>query len=161
MPRITEATKSPNKMIVSSPNRAGKCVAPGGEAVVPRDVGQELAMSIKRARLHPTYRYGAESNAQAAQRTPADTSPMIRRLTRVAVSGRRITRAYCSAKIARTPPYAAPNPAASLLLRASVAFAAITATRKICTTRSARCTRFDSQLRGKSGITEPGQENQR
>src|SRR5437660_8826342 len=160
MPRITEATNSPNKMMVSSPKRSGKCVAPGGEAVVPRDVGQELAMSIKRARLHPTYRYGAESNAQAAQRTAADTSPMIRRLTRVAVSGKRITRAYCSAKIARTPPYAESG--------------SISATKSICGVRRHHRDEkdlhhekrtlhevIDSQLRGKSGITEPGQENQR
>src|SRR5437667_292501 len=96
MPRMTEATNSPNKMMVSSPNRSGKCVAPSGDTTVLRDAGHELPMSIKRAKPHPTYRWGGESNAEAVQRIAAATSPTIRRLPRVTASGARMTSAVGS-----------------------------------------------------------------
>src|SRR5438045_6841117 len=82
MPRITEATNSPNKIVVSNPNRSGKCVAPGGNAVVLRAGSHELPMSIKRATAQPAYRCGAGSTAELAQINAAEIRPAIRRLTK-------------------------------------------------------------------------------
>ena len=72
---------------MSSPNRSGKCVAPGGEAVVLRDAGHELATSIKRATAHPAKWYGTANNAYTAQKVAAISNPIIRRLTET-VAGR-------------------------------------------------------------------------
>src|SRR6266508_389506 len=127
-------------MMVSSPNLSGKCAAPGGSTMVPRDGGHEFAISIEKARHQATYRCGAGSNAEAVQTTAAATSDPIRRITTDRVPGNPTTRANCKTRTATTPPYAAPNPAASRLLSGPVAFAAITATKNTCATMRARWT---------------------
>src|SRR5207248_10271466 len=82
MPRLTEATNSPDKIVVSNPNRSGKCVAPGGNEVVLRAGGHELPISINRATAQPAYRCGAGSSAELAQISAAEIKPVIRRLTK-------------------------------------------------------------------------------
>src|SRR6266581_823523 len=109
MPRITEAMNSPNKIVVSNPKRSGKCVAPGGNAVVLRAGGHELPMSIKRATTQPAYRCGAGSSAELAQIKAAEITPAIRRLTKDLQSPNPPTPVYCKPSIPRTPPYAGPN----------------------------------------------------
>src|SRR6266480_1379648 len=99
MPRIIEATNSPNKIVVSNPNRSGKCVAPGGNAVVLRAGGHELPMSIKRATAQPAYRCGAGSRAELAQIDAAEIKPAIRRLTKDRQAPNFRTLTYCKARI--------------------------------------------------------------
>src|ERR1044071_10438494 len=129
MPRITEATNSPNKMIVSSPNLSGKCVAPGGKIVVLRSGNHVFDRSIRSATPQATYRYGAGKNAETAHTAAATAKPTIRLMTTDRVARNCATHRYCRARMARKPPDAAPNPDASLLLSEPVQFAAITATR--------------------------------
>src|SRR5206468_6367705 len=79
-------------MMVSSPNLSGKCAAPGGSTIVPRDGGHEYAISIEQARHQATYRCGAGSNAEAVLTTAAATSHPIRRITTDRVSCNPMTR---------------------------------------------------------------------
>src|SRR5438552_9391663 len=98
MPRITEATNTPNKIMVSSPNLSGKWVAPGGKRFVLRAGNHVATRSIRSATPQATYRYGAGKNAEAAHTTAAVARPAIRPMTKDRVARNRATHRYCRAR---------------------------------------------------------------